>query len=198
MDFSVTGVIADRECKAIQLGEKIGIVTTQIDYDRTKSEALNAALDQMQPDYVVTSIHKILGQDTVHKYRGCLINLHYSKLPAFGGVIGIRPVELALEAGHNVIGTTVHRVTEQIDGGPQISQSLIPVRRDEPFSGLMDRVFQSGCLNLFNAFRIIKGEPTQTNSGKYYENMIFSPWVKTDNDWFSREFWLTLRKLNEL
>jgi folate-dependent phosphoribosylglycinamide formyltransferase PurN len=119
-------------------------------------------------------------------------------LPDFGGVIGTKPVELALAAGRRTIGTTVHHVTEIVDCGPIISQSEIPVRQNEDFQDLMNRVFRAGCLNLFNAFRVLEGASTCVNSGRNYDDLLLSPWVITGDGWFSGEFWGTLKRQNDL
>ena len=58
-----------------------------------------------------------------------VINIHHSFLPAFQGA---QPYQRAWERGVKLIGATGHYVTEQLDGGPIIAQSTVPVgHRDE-------------------------------------------------------------------
>ena len=58
-----------------------------------------------------------------------VINIHHSFLPAFQGA---QPYHRAWERGVKLIGATGHYVTEQLDGGPIIAQSTVPVgHRDE-------------------------------------------------------------------
>ena len=58
-----------------------------------------------------------------------VINIHHSFLPAFQGA---QPYHRAWERGVKMIGATGHYVTEQLDGGPIIAQSTVPVgHRDE-------------------------------------------------------------------
>jgi len=53
-----------------------------------------------------------------------IINIHHSFLPAFAGR---RPYHQAFERGVKIIGATSHYVTEDLDSGPIIAQSTIPV-----------------------------------------------------------------------
>ena len=58
-----------------------------------------------------------------------VINIHHSFLPAFQGA---QPYHRAWERGVKLIGATGHYVTEELDGGPIIAQSTVPVgHRDE-------------------------------------------------------------------
>jgi phosphoribosylglycinamide formyltransferase-1 len=150
-------VIADRECGSVDYARRVGLPASVITYRREAPTALTALLDQDDPDLIVTNIHKILDRDTVLRYAGRLINLHYSLLPAFAGHIGDKPIHLALEAGCKIVGTTVHYVTEQVDAGPIITQSALAVHDGEPFDELMRRVFRSGCCNLLRSLRILDG-----------------------------------------
>ena len=58
-----------------------------------------------------------------------VINIHHSFLPAFQGA---QPYHRAWERGVKLIGATAHYVTDELDGGPIIAQSTVPVgHRDE-------------------------------------------------------------------
>jgi formyltetrahydrofolate deformylase len=52
-----------------------------------------------------------------------LINIHHSFLPAF---VGASPYAQAYARGVKSIGATAHFVTDQLDQGPIIAQSVIP------------------------------------------------------------------------
>ena len=43
--------------------------------------------------HIITNWHKIIDPVTVNLYCDKFINLHYSLLPSFGGLIGVAPVE---------------------------------------------------------------------------------------------------------
>ncbi|ALW85960.1 formyltetrahydrofolate deformylase [Hymenobacter sedentarius] len=84
-----------------------------------------AVLTQYQPEFVVLAKYmRILSSDFVAHYSNRLINIHHSFLPAF---VGASPYAQAYERGVKIIGATAHFVNEQLDQGPIISQSVIPI-----------------------------------------------------------------------
>lgn len=84
-----------------------------------------AVLAQYQPEFVVLAKYmRILSSDFVAHYANRLVNIHHSFLPAF---VGASPYAQAFERGVKIIGATAHFVNEQLDQGPIISQSVIPI-----------------------------------------------------------------------
>jgi phosphoribosylglycinamide formyltransferase-1 len=79
----------------------------------------------------------VLTEDFVNRYRGRLVNIHPSLLPAFPGLHTHRQ---ALDAGVRVHGCTVHFVTPQLDHGPIIIQAAVPVLADDNEDKLAARV----------------------------------------------------------
>jgi len=65
------------------------------------------------------------------------INVHPSLLPAFPG---IDAHEQVIESGVRVTGATVHLVTEEVDGGPILTQESVPVHEDDTEEDLKERV----------------------------------------------------------
>ncbi|MCY0881862.1 MAG: phosphoribosylglycinamide formyltransferase, partial [Firmicutes bacterium] len=64
-----------------------------------------------------------MGSNIVEAYRGRLVNIHPSLLPAFAG---LHAIEQAYDAGVFWTGVTVHFVDEGHDTGPIIAQSVVP------------------------------------------------------------------------
>src|SRR3954447_19401386 len=73
---------------------------------------------------VLAGFLEILTPEFVRRFRGRMINVHPSLLPAFAG---LGPIEQALEYGVQVTGATVHFVDEGVDTGPIISQEAFPL-----------------------------------------------------------------------
>ena len=90
-----------------------------------QEEQLLALLDHADINLVVLARYmQILSPQVVQRYPGRIINIHHSFLPAFAGA---RPYHRAHERGVKVIGATSHYVTEDLDEGPIISQTTVPV-----------------------------------------------------------------------
>jgi len=78
---------------------------------------------------VLAGFMEILSGGFIERFRGRIVNVHPSLLPAFPG---IRSIEQALEYGVRVTGVTVHFVDEGMDSGPIILQEAfeLPYHRD--------------------------------------------------------------------
>ncbi|MFN9747244.1 MAG: phosphoribosylglycinamide formyltransferase [Betaproteobacteria bacterium] len=134
----VVAVVANRPGAAgLAFAAAHGIATAVVDHKAYASrEAFDAALagvlDGFAPDVVVLAgFMRILGEAFVRRYEGRLLNIHPSLLPAFAGLHTHRR---ALEAGCKLAGATVHFVTPDLDHGPIVMQSVVPVLPgdDEP------------------------------------------------------------------
>lgn len=103
-------------------------------------EALCRLIDGFDPDLVVLAgFMRLLSPDFVAHYRGRLLNIHPSLLPAFPGLNTHRR---ALEAGVMEHGASVHFVTEAVDSGPVILQARVPVLPDDTPEILAARVME--------------------------------------------------------
>lgn len=67
---------------------------------------------------------RLLSPCFVEEFRGRVLNIHPSLLPAFPGLDAQRQ---AIEHGVRVSGCTVHFVDETLDGGPIVTQRAVPV-----------------------------------------------------------------------
>jgi len=73
---------------------------------------------------VLARFMQILPSWLCDRYRGSIINIHHSFLPAF---VGANPYRRAFERGVKLIGATCHYATQDLDAGPIIDQQVIPV-----------------------------------------------------------------------
>jgi formyltetrahydrofolate deformylase len=95
-------------------------------YSRAAHEVeVLAQLASYAPDLVVLAKYmRILSPEFVAPYANRLINIHHSFLPAF---VGASPYAQAYARGVKIIGATAHFVNEELDQGPIIAQSVIPI-----------------------------------------------------------------------
>lgn len=99
------------------------------------------ALQAANAHIVVLAGYKpILDACVIQAFRYRIVNIHPSLLPAFAGGMAPRPQREALEAGVRLSGCTVHFVTEDVDAGPIIAQSAVPVLDDDTVESLADRI----------------------------------------------------------
>ncbi len=120
-----------------------GISTAIIPHrDYATREAFDAALaqaiDGFRPDLVaLAGFMRILSENFVRRYKGKLLNIHPSLLPAFPG---LDTHARALAAGVKLHGATVHFVTAELDHGPIVIQAAVPVHSDDNEAKLAARV----------------------------------------------------------
>jgi len=78
-----------------------------------------------------------LSPEFVAHYAGKVLNIHPALLPAYPG---LHTHQRVLDAGDKWHGSTVHFVTEELDGGPRILQGRLPVLASESAAELEGRV----------------------------------------------------------
>ncbi len=100
--------------------------------------ALADAIDAYNPDLVVLAGYmRVLDAKFVQRFAGRMLNIHPSLLPKYPGLHTHRQ---AIENRDETHGTSVHFVTEQLDGGPVILQAKVPVFSDDTEQDLIERV----------------------------------------------------------
>jgi phosphoribosylglycinamide formyltransferase-1 len=140
----VAAVISNRpEAPGLAHAALLGLPTAVVDHrSHASREAFDAELartiDAFAPDLVVLAgFMRILTPGFVHHYEGRMVNIHPSLLPAFAGLHTQRRV---LQAGCKLTGATVHFVTAELDHGPIIAQTVVPVLAGDTEASLLQRV----------------------------------------------------------
>ena len=108
--------------------------------------ALLDALQAHEVDIVILAGYmKKLGEQTLARYAGALLNIHPALLPKFGGqgMYGIHVHEAVLAAGETETGVTIHLVTEEYDSGTIIGQEKVPVLQGDTPQTLQQRVLKT-------------------------------------------------------
>jgi phosphoribosylglycinamide formyltransferase-1 len=140
----VAAVVSNRrEARGLEVARAYGVPAVALPHtDFASREAFDAALseriDAHRPDLVVLAgFMRMLTPAFVARYRGRLLNIHPSLLPAFPGLDTHRR---ALAAGVRLHGATVHFVSDQLDAGPIVAQAAVPVWPDDSQDELAARV----------------------------------------------------------
>jgi phosphoribosylglycinamide formyltransferase-1 len=124
--------------------------------------AIRQTLEAHKVDFVILAGYmKLLGPQTLRRYRGRILNIHPALLPKFGGrgLYGIKVHEAVLAAGEKVSGVTIHLVDENYDRGPIVAHCEVPVLEGDTPESLAARVLEQEH-NLFAATlqKIVRGE----------------------------------------
>jgi phosphoribosylglycinamide formyltransferase-1 len=142
----VTAVISDRAdaaglVEASRLGLATRVLPCSAGVDRAAyGMALDAAIAAGGAECVaLAGFMRILDAAFVRRWRGRLLNIHPSLLPAWRG---LHTHERVLAAGNRFHGCTVHFVTEELDAGPAVIQGRLAVRPGDDAAVLSARVHQ--------------------------------------------------------
>ena len=137
-------VISDRpNAGGLALARDLGIEALAVPWQgaggRTGFErVVSETLDAREVDVVVLAgFMRILSPEFTAHYAGRLLNIHPSLLPKYTGLHTHRRV---LEAKDGAHGASVHFVTAELDGGPLILQSKVPVHSSDTEEELAARV----------------------------------------------------------
>ncbi len=88
---------------------------------------------------VLAGFMELLSPAFVARFRGRIVNVHPSLLPAFRGT---RAIEQALEYGVRVMGVTVHFVDDGVDTGPIVLQRAFDLPYPADIAEVEDRVHE--------------------------------------------------------
>jgi phosphoribosylglycinamide formyltransferase-1 len=95
---------------------------------------------------------RLLSAGFIRSFPNRILNIHPSLLPAFPG---LDAQHQALEHGVKIAGCTVHFVDEQLDAGPIILQSAVPVRDEDTVETLSARILAEEHRIYSEAIRIL-------------------------------------------
>lgn len=100
--------------------------------------AIIQELEKAKADWLVLAgFMRILSGDFVRRFRGRIMNIHPSLLPAFSGA---HAIEDAFKAKAKETGVTVHFVDEGVDTGPVILQRKIQVVPQDTLESLETKI----------------------------------------------------------
>lgn len=142
------------------LTEKFGIPFYFIDHENKSREEHEAEvlkkIEEYDPEFLVLAKYmRILSPEIVTKFSNRIINIHHSFLPAF---VGANPYVQAYERGVKIIGATAHFVNDNLDEGPIIAQSIIPVTHSQSAKEMAQAGRDVEKIVLANALQLVFNE----------------------------------------
>ncbi len=129
----------------IQRASKHNVQVEYIPSSQIKESLLNV-LKQHSIDFIVLAgfLRKI-PENVIQEYKGRIVNLHPSLLPAYGGkgMYGDNVFKAILENKENFSGVTIHHVNEEYDKGTIIAQFVFPLEPNETLESLAAKTHQT-------------------------------------------------------
>ena len=166
----IAAVISNRaDAQGLVFAAEHGIATAVVankDYASREQfdAALQAVIDGFAPDLVVLAgFMRILTPPFVEHYAGRMLNIHPSLLPLFPGMATHRQ---ALEAGVTEHGATVHFVTAELDHGPAVASTTVPVLPGDTEDSLSARVLVQEHLLYPRAIRLFIDDKLSVEHGQ--------------------------------
>jgi phosphoribosylglycinamide formyltransferase 1 len=140
-------VISNRpEAPGLAWAKEQGIPAVALDHKRYESREhfegqLTSMLSLSKIELVaLAGFMRLMTPAFVESWSGRMINIHPSLLPSFKG---LHTHEQALETGVKITGCTVHFVSAEMDEGPIIAQSAVPVLHGDTADQLAARVLSA-------------------------------------------------------
>lgn len=98
-------------------------------------------LEEKQIDLVLLiGYMRVISKEFVASWRGKILNVHPSLLPAFAGGMDMNVHEEVIKAKVKETGCTIHEVTEKIDGGPIVIQKKCHIEPSDTPKTLKQKV----------------------------------------------------------
>lgn len=157
-DAEIAIVISNREgAPGIDRAKSRGIATRVIPSKGLERETYDrqvvAVLHEHKVDLVcLAGYMRLLSPFFVASFPNRILNIHPSLLPSFPGLESQRQ---ALEYGVKFAGCTVHFVDENLDAGPIILQSVVPVADADTEESLSAKILQEEHKIYSEAVRIV-------------------------------------------
>lgn len=119
------------------------LLRNEFDTEDKYDEALINTLMEHKADLIVLAgFLSILSQRVVNVFKGRIINVHPSLIPAFcgKGYYGKKVHKAVLDYGVKLTGATVHFVDEGTDTGPIIVQEAVNVEESDDLESLSQKI----------------------------------------------------------
>jgi phosphoribosylglycinamide formyltransferase 1 len=155
---SIAVVVSDKPAApGLQLASGRGLPTAVVErHGKTRENHEREIISLLQSHRVdlicLAGYMRLLSPCFIDAFRGRILNIHPSLLPAFPGLDAHHQ---ALTHGVKVSGCTVHFVDDTLDGGPIIAQRVVPVLDDDTEETLSARVLEQEHELYAEALRVV-------------------------------------------
>ena len=145
LDAEIAIVISNRaDARGLETARALGIPTLclpskgldRLVYDAMLVEALQNSRVEL---VCLAGFMRLLSAPFIRAFPSRILNIHPSLLPAFPG---LDAQHQAFAHGVKLAGCTVHFVDEDLDAGPIVLQSAVPVEADDTVETLSARILR--------------------------------------------------------
>lgn len=161
LDARIAVVISNKpSASGLERAQAAGIDTLVIEHrgyatrDAFDGALASALLDRGVHLVCLAGFMRLIGAPMLDAFPHAILNIHPSLLPAFPGVDA--PAQ-AVAHGVKVSGVSVHLVTGELDGGPIVRQTAVPVRDDDTADSLAARILVEEHRIYPEAVRVVLG-----------------------------------------
>lgn len=145
LEAEIAVVISNRpEARGLEVAQRRGLEAVCIPSKGLDREVYDRLLlEELQKHRVefvcLAGFLRLLSATFIRQYPGRILNIHPSLLPAFPG---LDAQHQALAHGVKITGCTVHFVDEELDAGPIILQTAVPVVDTDTVETLSARILR--------------------------------------------------------
>ncbi len=134
-----------KDAAGLQVAKKRGLETLFLNPKEyaTREDHEKAAIQELRKRDVdlvcLAGYMRILSPSFCDELKHCLMNIHPALLPSFPG---LHVQKKAIDWGVRFSGATVHFVTADVDMGPIILQTVVPIFQDDTEDTLSERILK--------------------------------------------------------
>jgi phosphoribosylglycinamide formyltransferase-1 len=134
-----------KDAPGLKLAKERGLDTLFLDPKEyaTREDHEKAAVQELRKRDVdlvcLAGYMRILSPSFCDELKHCLMNIHPALLPSFPG---LHVQKKAIDWGVRFSGATVHFVTAEVDMGPIILQTVVPIFQDDTEDTLSERILK--------------------------------------------------------
>ena len=162
--------------KIKNLGFNVSIIdqnkfTNILEFNQTVEKSLDPKNGEL---LLLCGYMQKIPENLIRGYSGNIVNIHPSLLPKYKGLNTHDKVILNKDSIH---GCSTHYVTANIDEGPIIAQSTIPVLKNDTAESLAERLLKIEHKLFYNTLKLIEKDLIKLENKKivYKGNILHEP-----------------------